>query len=81
MYRSQLLVLCHLWAAFVAFIPAICLGAFQMLARSPWLEVHDPKVYYSSVTAHGSFFGYIFPTFLAMGFGYAVCANSLAPEN
>ena len=78
MYRSQRLILFHLWAAFAAFIPAICLGAFQMLARSPWLEVHDPRVYYDSVTAHGSFFGYIFPTFLAMGFGYAVCANSLA---
>src|SRR5208282_5787431 len=77
MYRSQRLVLCHLWAAFAAFVPAIFLGAFQMLARSPWFEVHDPRVYYSSVTAHGSFFGYIFPTFLAMGFGYAVCANSL----
>jgi cytochrome c oxidase subunit I len=78
MHRSQRLVLCHLWAAFAAFIPAICLGAFQMLARSPWLEVHNPRLYYDSVTAHGSFFGYIFPTFLAMGFGYAVCANSLA---
>jgi cytochrome c oxidase subunit I len=78
MFRSQRLVLCHFWAAFAAFIPAIFLGAFQMLARSPWLEVHDPRVYYSSVTAHGSFFGYIFPTFLAMGFGYAICANSLA---
>ena len=77
MYRSERLVLCHLWAAFAAFIPAIGLGVFQMLARSPWLEVHDPKTYYSSVTAHGSFFGYLFPTFVSMGFGYAVCANSL----
>jgi cytochrome c oxidase subunit 1 len=78
MYRSQRLVLCHFWAAFIAFVPAICLGVFQMVARSPWLEVHDPKAYYSSVTAHGSFFGYIFPTFIAMGFGYAACANALA---
>jgi len=78
MYRSQRLVLCHFWAAFVAFVPAICLGVFQMVARSPWLEVRDPKMYYSSVTAHGSFFGYMFPTFVAMGFGYAACANALA---
>jgi cytochrome c oxidase subunit I len=49
-----------------------------MLARGPWLQVHDPKLYYSSVTVHGSFFGYMFPTFVAMGFGYAACANSLA---
>jgi cytochrome c oxidase subunit 1 len=59
MFRSQRLVLCHFWAAFAAFVPAIFLGAFQMLARSPWLEVHDPGVYYSSVTAHGSFFGHL----------------------
>lgn len=78
MYRSQRLVLCHFWAAFAAFVPAICLGVFQMIARSPWLEVRDPKMYYSSVTAHGSFFGYMFPTFIAMGFGYAACANALA---
>ena len=78
MYRSERLVLCHFWAAFAAFVPAICLGVFQMVARSPWLEVRDPKMYYSSVTAHGSFFGYMFPTFVAMGFGYAACANALA---
>jgi cytochrome c oxidase subunit 1 len=78
MYRSHRLVLWHFWAAFAVFVPAICLGVFQMVARSPWLEVRDPKVYYSSVTAHGSFFGYIFPTFVAMGFGYAACANALA---
>jgi cytochrome c oxidase subunit 1 len=78
MYRSERLVLFHFWAAFAAFIPAIGLGVFQMLARSPWLEVRDPHMYYSSVTAHGSFFGYLFPTFVAMGFGYAVCANALA---
>jgi cytochrome c oxidase subunit I len=78
MYRSQRLVLFHFWGAFAVFVPAICLGVFQMVARSPWLEVRDPKVYYSSVTAHGSFFGYIFPTFVAMGFGYAACAHALA---
>jgi cytochrome c oxidase subunit 1 len=78
MHRSERLILFHLWAAFAAFIPAIGLGAFQMLARSPWLELRNPHVYYSSVTAHGSFFGYIFPTFMAMGFGYAACANALA---
>ena len=78
MYRSNRLVLFHFWGALAVFVPAICLGVFQMLARSPWLEVRDPKVYYSSVTAHGSFFGYIFPTFVAMGFGYAACAHALA---
>jgi cytochrome c oxidase subunit 1 len=78
MHRSERLILFHFWAAFAVFIPAIGLGAFQMVARSPWLELRNPHVYYSSVTAHGSFFGYIFPTFLAMGFGYAACANALA---
>src|SRR6202008_3227847 len=78
MFRSNRLVLFHFWGAFAVFVPAICLGVFQMFARSPWLEGRDPKVYFSSVTAHGSFFGYIFPTFVAMGFGYAACAHALA---
>ena len=47
-----------------------------MLMRSPLrAPVDDPNAYYASVTAHGSIMAYVFPTFLAMGFGYAI-ANS-----
>ncbi len=40
-----------------------------------WLE--NPEHYYRSVTEHGSIMGYVFPTLIAMGFGYAICELSL----
>jgi cytochrome c oxidase subunit 1 len=64
--------------AFAAFAGAIVLGAWQMFARSPlhpWLQ--DAELYYRSVTAHGTTLGYVFPTLIAMGLGYAVCATAL----
>jgi cytochrome c oxidase subunit 1 len=76
-YGSNRLVLAHFWAAFAVFGVAIPLGAWQMLVRSPLHGWVDPELYYRSVTAHGSSLAYIFPTLIAMGFGYAVCAVSL----
>jgi cytochrome c oxidase subunit 1 len=76
--NSKRLVLAHLWLAFVVFGLALLLGAWQMLIRSPlhaWLR--DPEIYYRSVTAHGSAMGYVFPTLVAMGFGYAVVELAL----
>ena len=78
LYGAGPLVLIHLWTAFALFVPGVALGAWQMWARSPWGHLSTPDVYYSSLTAHGSFFGYIFPTLVAMGFGYACCAAALA---
>ena len=77
MYGSNRLVLAHFWAAFAAFGVAIPLGAWQMLVRSPLHRWVDPELYYRAVTAHGTTLAYIFPTLIAMGFGYAVCAVSL----
>ncbi len=77
MYGSNRLVLAHFWAAFAAFIVAIPLGAWQMLVRSPLHRWVDPELYYRAVTAHGTTLAYVFPTLVAMGFGYAVCAVSL----
>lgn len=77
MQGSNRLVLAHFWAAFVAFIAAILLGAWQMLVRSPLHRWVDPELYYRAVTAHGTTLAYVFPTLVAMGFGYAVCAVSL----
>lgn len=77
MQGSNRLVLAHLWAAFAALGLAIPLGAWQMLVRSPLHRWVDPERYYAAVTAHGSTLAYIFPTLIAMGFGYAVCAVSL----
>ncbi len=78
MLTDRRLVLAHFWLAFAAFGIALLLGAWQMLVRSPlhpWLR--DPELYYRSVTAHGSAMGYVFPTLIAMGFGYAVTELSL----
>lgn len=77
MQGSNRLVLAHFWAAFVAFTAAILLGAWQMLVRSPLHRWVDPELYYRAVTAHGTTLAYVFPTLVAMGFGYAVCAVSL----
>ena len=74
---SSRLVLAHFWAAFAAFAVAIPLGAWQMLVRSPLHQWVAPELYYRAVTAHGTTFAYVFPTLIAMGFGYAVCAVSL----
>jgi cytochrome c oxidase subunit 1 len=76
--NSRRLILAHLWLAFAVFGVAIVLGAWQMLVRSPlraW--INDPEWYYRSVTAHGTIMGYVFPTLIAMGFGYAITESSL----
>ena len=41
----------------------------------PWIS--NPEHYYRSVTAHGTVMGYVFPTLVAMGFGYAITEASL----
>ena len=77
MQGSRKLVLAHFGAAFAMLAFAIPLGAWQMLVRSPLHRWVDPERYYIAVTAHGSTLAYIFPTLVAMGFGYAVCAVAL----
>ena len=78
MYNSRRLALYHYWVAFAVFLPAVVLGAWQMLMRSPLpAPVDDPNLYYASVTLHGTAMAYVVTTFFAMGFGYAVTATSL----
>jgi len=77
-FLARRLVLAHFWVAFVAFTAAIVLGEWQMFVRSPlsaW--VGDAEHYYRSVTAHGTVMGYVFPTLVAMGFGYAITELAL----
>jgi len=75
---SNRLALYHYWVAFALFLPAVLLGAWQMLIRSPLpVPFDDPDAYYASVTLHGSVMAYVLTTFFAMGFGYAVAATSL----
>ena len=78
MFRANRLVLAHFWLAFIAFLAAICLGEWQMFVRSPlspWIG--NPEHYYRSVTAHGTVMGYVMPTLVAMGFGYATTELAL----
>jgi cytochrome c oxidase subunit I len=75
---NRKLILAHFWLAFVVFGLALVLGAWQMFIRSPlhtWLS--DPEWYYRSLTAHGTVMGYVFPTLVAMGFGYAISESAL----
>jgi cytochrome c oxidase subunit 1 len=75
---SRRLVLGHFWFAFFSFFVALVLGVWQMYVRSPlsaWIG--EPELYYRSVTAHGSAMAYVFPTLVAMGFGYAIVELSL----
>src|SRR3954469_23909469 len=71
-------MLAHFWLAFIVFGLALVLGAWQMFERSPLNAWHfNPEFYYRSVTAHGTVMGYVFPTLVAMGFGYAITEASL----
>jgi cytochrome c oxidase subunit 1 len=64
--------------AFGTFLPAIVLGAWQMLMRSPLpAPLDDSNAYYASVTLHGTAMAYVVTTFFIMGFGYAVADSSL----
>ena len=76
--RARRLILAHFWIAFLAFFVALLLGAWQMVMRSPLVAwISNPDIYYRSVTAHGSAMAYVFPTLVAMGFGYAIVETSL----
>jgi cytochrome c oxidase subunit 1 len=76
--NARRLILAHFWIAFGAFLAALVLGEWQMFVRSPlssWVD--NPEHYYRSLTAHGSAMGYVFPTLVAMAFGYAITVTSL----
>lgn len=75
---TKRLILAHFWIAFIAFFVALLLGEWQMYIRSPLRDwIGNPELYYRAVTAHGSAMGYVFPTLVAMGFGYAIVELSL----
>ena len=78
MLHSRRLILAHFWLAFAGFGLALLLGEWQMFIRSPlhaWIG--NPEWYYRSVTAHGTAMAYVFPTLVAMGFGYAITEAAL----
>jgi len=76
--ENRKLILAHFWLAFATFGLALCLGAWQMFVRSPlYTWISNPEWYYRSLTAHGTVMGYVFPTLVAMGFGYAITEAAL----
>jgi cytochrome c oxidase subunit I len=76
--HNRRLALYHYWVAFAVFLPAVLLGVWQMLMRSPLPVPFDDSVaYYASVTLHGTAMAYVVTTFFIMGFGYAVAVTSL----
>jgi len=76
--NNRQLILAHFWLAFGLFAVALVLGAWQMLIRGPLLSwIPDPEWYFRSVTAHGTDMAYVFPTLVAMGFGYAISQAAL----
>lgn len=78
MLNSKRLILAHFWLAFALFGLALLLGAWQMFIRSPMAAwIGNPEWYYRSLTAHGTIMAYVFPTLIAMGFGYAISESSL----
>ncbi|HET8748013.1 MAG TPA: cbb3-type cytochrome c oxidase subunit I [Ramlibacter sp.] len=78
MFLAKRLVLAHFWVAFAGFAVALLLGEWQMAVRSPLAAwIHNPELYYRSVTAHGTVMAYVLPTLVAMGFGYAITELAL----
>jgi cytochrome c oxidase subunit 1 len=76
--KARHLILAHFWSAFVVFFAAILLGEWQMVVRSPmhaWVDL--PEHYYRAVTGHGTAMAYVFPTLVAMGFGYSIVELAL----
>ncbi len=81
MLNSRKLILAHFWLAFGVFGLALLLGAWQMFVRSPLSSwIGNPEWYYRSVTAHGTVMGYVFPTLIAMAFGYAITESALKQD-
>ena len=52
------------------------LGRCSCAARC-YTWISNPEWYYRSLTAHGTVMGYVFPTLVAMGFGYAITESAL----
>ena len=78
MLVNRRLILAHFWLAFAVFGLALFLGAWQMLVRSPlYTWIGNPEWYYRSLTAHGTAMAYVFPTLVAMGFGYSITESAL----
>lgn len=79
--RTNRLVLATFWVAILSFGVASAMALMQALSRAaldlPW---RSAKMYYLSVTAHGTLMALVFTTFFIMAFGYVVAERSLGRE-
>lgn len=72
------LALANLWVAILSFGVASAMAMMQALSRASLdLPFRSAKMYYLSVTAHGTLMALVFTTFFIMGLGYAVATHSL----
>ena len=75
---SSRLALAHLWVAILAFGVAAAMALMQALSRAaldlPW---RSARMYYLSVTAHGTLMALVFTTFFIMALGYVVAERTL----
>lgn len=78
MNRTGRLALANLWVAILAFGVAAAMAFMQALSRAsldlPW---RSARMYYLSVTAHGTLMALVFTTFFIMAFGYVVAEHTL----
>ena len=74
MLINKRLILAHFWLAFAVFGARAAARRLADVRAQPAATpgISNPECYYRSVTAHGTVMGYVFPTLVAMGFGYAI---------
>ncbi|MDP3774529.1 MAG: b(o/a)3-type cytochrome-c oxidase subunit 1 [Gemmatimonadales bacterium] len=78
MTRVNKLALANIWVAIISFGVASAMAMMQSLSRASLdLPYRSAKMYYLSVTAHGTLMALVFTTFFIMGLGYAVATRSL----
>jgi len=78
MTRTGRLALANLWVAIGAFGVAAAMAFMQALSRAaldlPW---RSARMYYISVTAHGTLMALVFTTFFIMALGYVIAERTL----
>jgi len=78
MKRLDRLALANLGVAVAAFGIAACMALMQALSRANLdLPFRSARIYYLSVTAHGTLMALVFTTFFIMGLGYALVPRAL----
>jgi len=76
--KTSRLALAHLWVAILAFGVASAMAFMQALSRANLeLPGRSARMYYLSVTAHGTLMALVFTTFFIMAFGYVVAERTL----